>query len=228
MPRKYKKRTRKKSAFSRKRSTAAQPRAAIADSQLIKLRYGSLVTIDPTFGTPISHVFSANSIFDPDRTGVGHQPLGHDQWATFYDHYTVIGSKITAQFMPTGDGPTTRSNSAVCSIMLKDDTTPVTAGTEEVLEQTGVVYKYLGQGSSGAARLKLVKKFSAKKFFNITDIKDNTQLSGKMGSSNPSEEAYYHVNVAPIDNTTDPSPVQVAVLIEYIVLLSERKDLVTS
>jgi len=34
-------------------------------------------------------VFNLNSIFDPDRTGVGHQPLGHDQWQTFYNRYRV-------------------------------------------------------------------------------------------------------------------------------------------
>lgn len=33
--------------------------------------------------------FRANSIFDPDYTGVGHQPRGHDQYANFFRTYRV-------------------------------------------------------------------------------------------------------------------------------------------
>lgn len=46
---------------------------------------------------PVVQVFRGNSIFDPDFTGVGSQPMGHDQWATLYRRYRVIGSKITVR-----------------------------------------------------------------------------------------------------------------------------------
>lgn len=32
-----------------------------------------------------------NSIFDPNRTGTGHQPYGHDTFQTLYNRYRVIG-----------------------------------------------------------------------------------------------------------------------------------------
>lgn len=34
--------------------------------------------------------FNMNSIFDPDSTGTGHQPLMRDLWASQYDYYAVI------------------------------------------------------------------------------------------------------------------------------------------
>ena len=34
--------------------------------------------------------FNLNSIFDPNRTGTGHQPYGHDTLATLYNRYRVI------------------------------------------------------------------------------------------------------------------------------------------
>lgn len=34
--------------------------------------------------------FNLNSIFDPDRTGAGHQPYGRDTYATLYNRYRVI------------------------------------------------------------------------------------------------------------------------------------------
>lgn len=37
----------------------------------------------------ITHTFGLNACFDPDITGVGHQPMGWDQWAKFYGLYKV-------------------------------------------------------------------------------------------------------------------------------------------
>lgn len=37
-----------------------------------------------------SQTFRMNSIFDPDITGTGHQPLLRDLWASQYDYYTVL------------------------------------------------------------------------------------------------------------------------------------------
>ena len=47
-----------------------------------------------------TQVFSMNSIFDPNVTGGGHQPLGHDQWANFYSNYEVKSSRITINILP--------------------------------------------------------------------------------------------------------------------------------
>lgn len=42
------------------------------------------------------HTFHANSLYDPDYTGVGVQPFGFDQWSAFYNQYRVHYSTITA------------------------------------------------------------------------------------------------------------------------------------
>lgn len=36
------------------------------------------------------YLFNLNSLFDPDRTGIGHQPYGYDQLAALYNRYRVI------------------------------------------------------------------------------------------------------------------------------------------
>ena len=43
--------------------------------------------------------FRLNSIFDPDQTSTGHQPMGRDTWAGIYKYYRVIKTdvKITWQ-----------------------------------------------------------------------------------------------------------------------------------
>lgn len=61
------------------------------DRLLVKLPYADNYVKTLTFGQPgQTQAWNLNSIYDPDRTGVGHQPLGTDQWATFYKKYRVF------------------------------------------------------------------------------------------------------------------------------------------
>lgn len=46
---------------------------------------------------------AGNSIYDPDQTGTGHQPMYHDQLGDLYNNYRVMGSKIKVTFMAKDD-----------------------------------------------------------------------------------------------------------------------------
>lgn len=68
------------------------------------LRYNQSNTIDvANFGIS-SQVFRANSLYDPDSTGTGHQPNGFDTLMAAYDHFTVLASKIRVRTIQTGTG----------------------------------------------------------------------------------------------------------------------------
>lgn len=55
-------------------------------------------------------VFRANSIFDPDFTGTGHQPIFRDLWASQYDYYAVIQCDyIIRMYNASGQDPVTYS-----------------------------------------------------------------------------------------------------------------------
>jgi len=49
--------------------------------------------------SPASQVFRANSLFDPDLTGTGHQPNSFDQIAAIYGTYCVTASRATVQIV---------------------------------------------------------------------------------------------------------------------------------
>lgn len=51
-------------------------------------------------GTPF-YQFNLNSLFDPDRTGIGHQPHGYDTLATLYNRYRVIKCDWSINFYST-------------------------------------------------------------------------------------------------------------------------------
>lgn len=48
-----------------------------------------------------SRRFSANGLYDPDLTGVGHQPRGFDQMMTLFDRYVVTGVRVEMWVGPT-------------------------------------------------------------------------------------------------------------------------------
>jgi len=59
------------------------------------LRYCETISLLSSL-TPLSNTnIACNSIYDPNLTGTGHQPYGHDTYAAIYNQYTVLRSKIT-------------------------------------------------------------------------------------------------------------------------------------
>lgn len=63
----------------------------IAPRTIVRLKYNAVLpTSDSAWGTGIDYTFNLNSIYDPDLSGTGHQPLGRDQWSVFYNRYRVF------------------------------------------------------------------------------------------------------------------------------------------
>jgi len=59
----------------------------IPQRTIVKMKYSDLITTNA--GSGMAYV-NLNSLFDPNRTGVGHQPYGFDTFATLYNRYRVI------------------------------------------------------------------------------------------------------------------------------------------
>lgn len=55
---------------------------------ITKMKYSQIALFSLTNG--YSQVMNLNSVFDPDRSGVGHQPYGFDQLSPIYNRYRVI------------------------------------------------------------------------------------------------------------------------------------------
>lgn len=64
----------------------------------VRLTYADAfnVTISGNAGGT-SYAYRTNSIYDPDYTGIGHQPLMRDLWASQYDYYTVLACHYTIE-----------------------------------------------------------------------------------------------------------------------------------
>lgn len=58
------------------------------------LKYNHDAAFTATAGLPNDIKFRLNSIYDPDLSGSGHQPQGHDQWALLYNRYRVDSCSV--------------------------------------------------------------------------------------------------------------------------------------
>lgn len=185
------------------------------------LRYCEQINITSTAGALATNVFRANGVFDPNHTGIGHQPMGFDQWAGLFNHYIVVGSKISIA-MTSAD--TSNTNPSVFGVYLTDSTTvPYTDWTEFKEAKKGSQRTVQG-GRTSTPRCGT--KFSAKKFYNVTDIKDNVARLGASITATPSEQALYCVYYQLINLQTITQ--SFTVTIDYIVDFSEPRDLAQS
>ncbi len=166
------------------------------------------------------HFFRANSAFDPDLTGGGHQPMGFDQIGLFYDHYTVIGSKISVNYHNVGG-----SNPIVCGIRLRD-TNETENDLMVVLEQGQTSYRRMTRYDGGANSVSVSKGCSVKKQQGLKSIIGNDQYTAGF-SSNPAEDLIYDVFVGPLDAGTavGANSIKCLATIVYIVVFTEPRPL---
>ena len=76
----------------------------IPDYSTIKLAYYDRVSTGAIIAPALStYIFRLNSVFDPDVTGVGHQPLGRDHWAQTYKYYRVLSCEVTLKWYNATD-----------------------------------------------------------------------------------------------------------------------------
>jgi len=77
--------------------SALQPFPA---QQIVKMKYCEALALTISTNPSAVYRYNLNSIFDPNLTGVGHQPYGHDTLATLYNRYRVIGCSWNISINP--------------------------------------------------------------------------------------------------------------------------------
>lgn len=194
---------------------------------MVKLKYVEGFQLDPTFGVATQYKFRANSIYDPNLSSTGHKPMNTDQWALLYKRYTVIGSKITAHLLP---GTTSQSFGILFGILLDDDGVISNLAPDALMEQ-GLFKGKMGNANlvqSSGNGLKVSRTYSAKKFFNVTNVRDNKDL-GAYFTANPTRTAKFNILLSPAPgSTTDLSACNIVVTIEYICIFAEPYEQVQS
>ncbi|UYD39100.1 MAG: capsid protein [Wigfec virus K19_562] len=188
----------------------------------------SLTSVVP--GASQNYVMRANSIFDPDVTGAGHQPLSHDQWALFYNHYVVTYCTVTCEWI-NANAPGTAMYPQAIGIQINDDVnTLITggAGISTALENKHIRYRFVPRTDKAEADSRTWKvkyRFSPLKFANRSKYSQDVRAA--MGN-NPTEQVMIHVFAAPLSAADTVGTWYVNIHVAYTVELSEPKELTQS
>lgn len=224
--------------IARKTRYKAKLALGFPKSAKAKLRYvTSQENLDLDNVTPFKAVtFRANSVYDPDDSvGVGQNTaLGHGVYSKIYNHYVVLGSKITVKVLPRGiaDGANA-FNQAVAfdpimiGCYLDDNNSPEVGTTaDDLIASWRGNYKFIsGSAESLGKSVKLVNTFSAKKDLCYKDPRDAQYQIGADCNTNPIEAMYFVIWGYNVEQSNKPAAVRLVVTIDYVVLYTERKEL---
>lgn len=158
------------------------------NSIITKLRYCDQIQLTSTSGAMTGYVFAANGIFDPDISGTGHQPMFRDNYASIYDQYVVIGSRIKVTMTNVS-----ASNTAVWGINGDDDSGGSATLTTK-MEQNNSIWNQLGPTGSGHDTSILTCTFEPNRDFGV-DAKSDGSSQTALGA-NPTELWCYQVWMA--------------------------------
>lgn len=184
-----KKRKTKKSATTR---TIRQPGLIVPDKLVTTMVYSGVVNYAP--GLPAEdRSWNMNSIFDPDRSGVGHQPLGRDQLATFYNRYRVLSCKWEVDMIPAS-----AAGAYALVIVPNNENAGIAGNIDTAIESPYAKYKwsqYQHTGAStGANALRLTGSMNLGKLYGVSDatLRSDDRFAAEFGAS-PAEIASLHV-----------------------------------
>lgn len=152
----------------------------------VRLTYATSFNVTGTTGAAGAQVFSVNGLFDPDITGVGHQPMGFDQMMLYYEHYIGIRTKLSVWAVNLNT-----TLPANVGISINASVTPVTVATT-LVESGNMEWLTLSVAGGGNSSKKLSSSVDVGHFEGIDDVTDMSDLRGDT-SSNPTEQVYFHV-----------------------------------
>lgn len=193
----------------------------LPNAVLVNLRYSDLITIASTGGIPSRHTFRT-SLFDPDFTGAGHQPMYRDQYAAIYEKYVVYGIEYTLQFINMSDTVPAR----VCTLHNDADTA---WGTFLAVENAGASQTAILGTLDGGNNVKTIKgRIMVKDVLGIPKSKVNEDdvYSSDVGT-NPAIQAFLQLLVDSMDgsSTTD---VHVQVNLQYLCKFYNKEETASS
>nr|QTE03373.1 MAG: capsid protein [Grus japonensis CRESS-DNA-virus sp.] len=198
--------------------------SAFPKNRLVRHKYIENVTLPAAgaAGFARGYYFVANSMFDPNSSGVGHQPMYRDEMAAMYKYYTVIASFIKVTF---NQAATDQQNVGV--ILTQDG--GLSNDPTTILEEYGYSTPVLPANSNKPIYRR--SSFNAKKVFN-TDLAgllaDDTQRVDK-GSNPGSKSLYYYAIWTGPTNSTVTLPTQVVqVELIYVTMWQDPVDAVQS
>lgn len=242
MPRRYRRRYRRRRIrkgnmvrlnryrrFAKQTNNLSRVMIGFPTNQVVKMRYSNWTNFPLNTGNSYSEfTVRAASINAPDivPNANSHQALGHDQWAVFYERYVVLGSRITITGISNNSSA---GGNILLGVYLADQSATAAINPHQLIEQGKCNYTNMGNGNAGQLVRKIVNmNYSAKKWHNVTNVKDADNLEANFGA-NPADQAYFHIFCGCSDMVAlTNGSVTIQYKVDYIVLVKDPLELAQS
>lgn len=179
------------------------------------LRYKGLLNKAFTTAQSVEHAFACNGMYDPDITATGTQPYYFDQLMSIYNHYTVVGAKITVTLQSYTSSSSLPLN---FGIAVNDD---ATVNAIQIREDSRTQFTSVNLNSSPVT---LNNVWSARATFGPGTTSDPS-MRGNV-AANPTELSTFVLYLK--TNGVDTVTAFFNVAIEYAIIFSELADASTS
>lgn len=177
-------------------------------------------------------VYKASSIVDP-LTGVSSQPLGYDQYAAFFEEYTVLMSKITCVLRTARES--VDSDRLMIGTVYDSPSSSVYANPSDVASANvivgspGVRFRVYdsNEGGSDGGKLNVFKAlYTPRKTLGISAYDNDCRAAV---GSDPANLGYFHLQAWPATHSDAGNyNFNFTIFIEYKVLFKGRKALSAS
>lgn len=132
------------------------------------LRYSTQVQLST--GTSLSvYQFRMNSLHDPDFTGVGHQPMGYDEFSALYQQWWVVASRMTVDAIFTTNTVSVTSvgvNRCQVALFATANDTTVPSTVDQMIENHDCAFRHM---TGYENRTRFSKSFYHPDFFGISE-----------------------------------------------------------
>lgn len=190
----------------------------IPDRYICKMKYATSVTTAAANG---QYVFRLNSLFDPDFSGVGHQPYGFDNLALLYNRYRVVSCGWRIQQPSRTDG-----SPIIVAALPSNDAALLWADYGEMAENPRTKYVTNNPGAPVATlsgKQYLPRLIGRTRAQYMAD--DNYQ---SVVNTNPVEQAFLYLNTFLGQTGVPVGSVPLNVVLEYSVEFFDAKHILQS
>ena len=206
-----------------------RPDFGFPDRMVTKLRYVDNFNLTGSAGVVGANVFRLNSCFDPDLTGVGHQPMYFDQFCGAagtgpYGRYRVTSAKATVSFMQTNPPAVAATNLGPIVVGLQTGATSGLYATNlsGLCEASGSTWTQLGDKAGGNNVKVLTATYSPRRDLGVSPDDDTVSAAY---NGNPSQ--VFHLIPWKID-TIGAAAVTALVEIIFTVEFFDRNEVAQS
>lgn len=206
---------RKRTVRTARRTTKAYTKVSrmpVPDRYVTTMRYSEGITFSCSSANVLYSYSLQSSIYDPDLTAAGHQPLWRDQYAAMFNRYRVFGIKYQVYCKNT--------NVAQLTVLAAQHSSSSTTDTSFnlLLERGTARYKFLDSNNSQSnyfgGYLSVPKVYGMSR----TQFQADDGFDAAIGAD-PSKLAYLHLYALTRNTSAD---VNCQIILTYYVELFDR------